>query len=264
MPLESHASRGGSAREMCTDQLGAYLLHPPDETPGRLPSRTARHAFRCDGPWRRPALFPGQGVGLARIELATSALSVLRSNRLSYSPSQAKCLFNDPILLTNPQGQPRPCAPNATSHRERASQSCRRRPIRYRIGLAYTSRRAWPSYDPSCSSGSANLPRWRRVELRSAFGDRGDQAEGTILSRPTFASAGSHTRRRQLLYRTGPPSLSGNSQASGSWLLSNTICSRKRSLTQGVIASLRGLAFRLPRFPGLERLSSLSLSPVQC
>ena len=32
-------------------------------------------------------------VGLARIELATSALSVLRSNRLSYSPVQGPTIY---------------------------------------------------------------------------------------------------------------------------------------------------------------------------
>ena len=35
----------------------------------------------------------GTLVGLARIELATSALSVLRSNRLSYSPIFLKTVY---------------------------------------------------------------------------------------------------------------------------------------------------------------------------
>ena len=57
------------------------------------------------------------GVGLARIELATSALSVLRSNRLSYSPSQVKSLIKHTIHQMYPLDHKTPCTPCATSHR---------------------------------------------------------------------------------------------------------------------------------------------------
>ena len=55
-------------------------------------------------------------VGLAGIEPATSALSVLRSNRLSYSPSQVNNLFKDTIFPRHSSGLSSPCAPCATSH----------------------------------------------------------------------------------------------------------------------------------------------------
>ncbi len=46
------------------------------------------------------------GVGLARIELATSALSVLRSNRLSYSPRRSKRLHH----VQRVYARPAPCS----------------------------------------------------------------------------------------------------------------------------------------------------------
>ena len=48
---------------------------------GQLRSRRQLQATPCDLQFH-----PVDGVGLDRIELSASALSVLRSNRLSYSP----------------------------------------------------------------------------------------------------------------------------------------------------------------------------------
>jgi hypothetical protein len=66
----------------------------------------------ADRRWEEPAARGGRselglGVGLARIELATSALSVLRSNRLSYSP-RGRLRLHQPRGALSPSRHLRP------------------------------------------------------------------------------------------------------------------------------------------------------------
>jgi hypothetical protein len=73
-PIRSRTSRG------------EWLVWRP------TPSQVIPNPRRKQG--RTTALHRTFVVGLARIELATSALSVLRSNRLSYSPYKVKPIFS--------------------------------------------------------------------------------------------------------------------------------------------------------------------------
>jgi hypothetical protein len=58
---------------------------------GRSQGTTGQKGSQTSSPLARQLLSPGKiRVGLERIELSTSALSVLRSNRLSYSPSRVR------------------------------------------------------------------------------------------------------------------------------------------------------------------------------
>ena len=60
-----------------------------------------------EGPsWRRERLRTGV-VGLARLELATSPLSGVRSNHLSYSPVSGLHCFKDRPSAQPNEGQPR-------------------------------------------------------------------------------------------------------------------------------------------------------------
>jgi hypothetical protein len=84
--------RRGSGRT----NLGVTAVLRSGRPSGRRAGRRCWHTFRgavwckstrIDGPSHKRA---GQTVGLAGIEPATSALSVLRSNRLSYSPRRLR------------------------------------------------------------------------------------------------------------------------------------------------------------------------------
>jgi hypothetical protein len=80
-------------------------------------------------------------VGLAGIEPATSALSVLRSNRLSYSPSQAKSPFKKyyfPEVPSGPAGSVRSICDTALG--VRPDRLCRRS-IRHRVGVGIDLKR---------------------------------------------------------------------------------------------------------------------------
>jgi hypothetical protein len=119
-------------------------------------------------------------VGLAGIEPATSALSVLRSNRLSYSPSQAKSLFKNtiPSLSAGLQAAQPPyptsrcvrfvanvpaAAPSASGPTLGLGPQGRTRPCRSR----------------SSSESALNLARWQQVVSRRVSLDRATRERGS-------------------------------------------------------------------------------------
>jgi hypothetical protein len=106
-------------------------------------------------------------VGLARIELATSALSVLRSNRLSYSP---RCVMAPEGRSRLHHGPPHPanlvlhlihwptCGSPAPRVRRPRARRCRGG-CRPRRTIADSARPAWPSQPPR--RGGTGRRRWR-------------------------------------------------------------------------------------------------------
>ncbi len=73
-------------------------------SPCAVPSKRLQSAAIPPSPqqhWSTRSLDPE--VGLAGIEPATSALSVLRSNRLSYSPGESATLLQSPDALRSPR-----------------------------------------------------------------------------------------------------------------------------------------------------------------
>src|SRR5664280_2872537 len=93
--------------------------------------RVRNTAGREVGGRRSTAPGGNNGVGLTRIELVTSALSVLRSNQLSYSPANRTLTLHHPRTaadpVTRPEGRrlrtpprsPRPPVPPPPPHRPR-------------------------------------------------------------------------------------------------------------------------------------------------
>jgi hypothetical protein len=130
-------------------------------------------------------------VGLAGIEPATSALSVLRSNRLSYSPEVGNNLFNDTIFPRHTQGPASRVRSTCDIAVRSASQWClpRLAPPRVgpRIDLKGKLRRlvTHPIHQGSriYSAGSE----LRRVESLWSCGP----SSGSISSKPDSARAGS-------------------------------------------------------------------------
>ena len=104
----------------------APASEPPTACVARTPSAERRHptasrpsSYRelCSGPaWRGTPQRSGDTVGLARIELATSSLSGMRSNRLSYSPVPEAVHASGP----DPRSASRQAARGPVSSRARA------------------------------------------------------------------------------------------------------------------------------------------------
>ena len=105
-------------------------------------------------------------VGLTRIELVTSALSVLRSNRLSYSPANQSTTLHHGREVAGPGARRRNPAPRArsadklTSQRRVAANSAG---LRIMAGSALLSRSAGAAVGGGCSG------KYRR-EHEPAFG----------------------------------------------------------------------------------------------
>jgi hypothetical protein len=97
-----HARRPAAGERAVLNGVGATVPAPHHVTNGSF--GLINRGSEINRTWRPDAIFL---VGLARIELATSALSVLRSNRLSYSPRGGLRLHHANVGPTR-RGLPRP------------------------------------------------------------------------------------------------------------------------------------------------------------
>jgi hypothetical protein len=95
--FDVYAQPTSAADCLAADVVGNFILADSEVPPDAMSSNTVARDTRAMDTSRRVELHLAQGearlpltrgysVGVARIELATSALSVLRSNRLSYTP----------------------------------------------------------------------------------------------------------------------------------------------------------------------------------